>query len=178
MPAPSPAATARAVTIRGLLSYRLHRLANLISSSAALRYRRDFSVSLAEWRTIALLGADAPLSLNDLARAAGLHKSQMSRVVTGLVSRGLVERAADERDARGIRLTLARRGRRLYRGLIHAARERNDRLLGCLRVGEQAAFATILQKLEEEARALRLEERRPRPAARGRVRRPADGTHR
>src|SRR5262245_23562821 len=118
MPAPAAAGTRAALTIRDLLSYQLHRLANLISSSAAARYRRLFAVSLAEWRTIALLGAHAPLSLNELARAAGLHKSQMSRVVSGLVRRELAEREVDERDARGVRLSLTRRGRRLYQGLI------------------------------------------------------------
>ena len=58
--------------IRDLLSYRLHTVANLLSRGAELRYRREFGVSLWEWRTIALLGAvTEPLSLNHLAHAAG-----------------------------------------------------------------------------------------------------------
>ena len=43
--------------IRDLLSYRVHVVANLLSRGAELRYRREFGVSLWEWRTIALLGA-------------------------------------------------------------------------------------------------------------------------
>ena len=43
--------------IRDLISYRLHVVANLLSRGAELRYRREFGVSLWEWRTIALLGA-------------------------------------------------------------------------------------------------------------------------
>ena len=46
--------------IRDLLSYRLHEVANLLSRGAELRYRREFGVSLWEWRTIALLGARRP----------------------------------------------------------------------------------------------------------------------
>jgi len=62
--------------IRELLSYRLHEVANLLSRGAELRYRREFGVSLWEWRTIALLGgATEPLSLGHLAHAAGIHKS-------------------------------------------------------------------------------------------------------
>jgi len=103
----APASTRRArearsdgaLTIRDLLSYRLHVVANLLSRGAAMRYRREFGVSLWEWRTVALLGAQAPRSLNDLAAAAGLDKSQMSRVVAGLVERGIVARGADETDA-------------------------------------------------------------------------------
>ena len=58
--------------IRELISYRLHTVANLLSRGAELRYRREFGVSLWEWRSIALLGAvSEPLSLNHLAHAAG-----------------------------------------------------------------------------------------------------------
>ena len=86
--------------IRELLSYRLHEVANLLSRGAELRYRREFGVSLWEWRTIALLGGAAgPLSLNHLAHAAGIHKSQMSRVVSGLAKRKLVVRDANSQDA-------------------------------------------------------------------------------
>ena len=45
-----------APTIRELLSFRLHVVANLLSRGAEMRYRREFGVSLWEWRTVALLG--------------------------------------------------------------------------------------------------------------------------
>src|SRR6185436_13533616 len=108
--------------IRELLSYRLHEVANLLSRGAELRYRREFGVSLWEWRSIALLGGTRePVSLSLLAHAAGIHKSQMSRVVSGLSKRGLVRREPDPDDARGLRLTLSKTGQRLYDGLIRAA---------------------------------------------------------
>src|SRR4051812_49770924 len=81
--------------IQDLLSYKLHRVANLLSRGAELRYRREFGVSLWEWRTLALLGAaEEPMSLVQLAKAAGVDKGQMSRVVTGLADRRLVRRDA------------------------------------------------------------------------------------
>jgi DNA-binding MarR family transcriptional regulator len=92
--------------IQDLLSYRVHRVANLLSRGAELRYRREFGVSLWEWRTIALLGAaEEPLSLGHLARAAGIDKSQMSRVVSGLARRRLVLRRGATGDGRGVRFT-------------------------------------------------------------------------
>src|SRR5262245_18445421 len=119
--------------IRDLLSYRVHRVANLLSRSAELRYRREFGVSLREWRTIALLGAaDAPQSPGHLARAAGIDKGQMSRVVSGLVKRRLVLRAAHSRDGRGVRLTPSQNGLKVYKGLIRAAGQRDHALLDCL----------------------------------------------
>jgi DNA-binding MarR family transcriptional regulator len=140
--------------IRDLLSYRLHVVANLLSRGAELRYRREFGVSLWEWRTLALLGAvTEPLSLNHLAHAAGIHKSQMSRVVSGLTQRELVLRAADLNDGRGVRLTLSRSGRKLYEGLIGAAAQRDRVFRSCLSTEEKQVFETVLAKLAGQARA-------------------------
>src|SRR5687767_1970685 len=137
-----------------LLSYRLHVVANLLSRGAELRYRREFGVSLWEWRTLALLGAvSEPLSLNHLAHAAGIHKSQMSRVVSGLTKRKLVVRDANSEDARGVHLTLSRPGRKLYEGLIQAAAERDAAFRRCLTSNEKAVFEKALSKLAGQARA-------------------------
>jgi DNA-binding MarR family transcriptional regulator len=144
-----------APTIKELLSYRIHTVANLLSRGAEMRYRRDFGVSLWEWRTVALLGGAAlPLSLQELARAAGVDKSQMSRVVSGLARRRLVRRGADTQDGRGVRLTLSRSGLKLYEGLIHAAAERNAAFLGCLSARELATLEAAMAKLAREARAM------------------------
>lgn len=144
-----------APTIRDLLSYRLHVVANLLSRSAEMRYRREFGVSLWEWRTVALLGAAGePQSLNELARAAGIDKSQMSRVVSGLASRRIVSRAADFNDGRGVRLTLTKSGTRLYEGLIRSADERNAALLACLSARERESLDIALEKLVSRARRI------------------------
>jgi DNA-binding MarR family transcriptional regulator len=139
--------------IRDLLSYRLHTVANLLSRGAELRYRREFGVSLWEWRSIALLGAsESALSLNELARSAGIDKSQMSRVVSGLAERGLVTREADAADARGVRLALSKPGRRMYAGLMRAAGERDEAFIGCLTDSERKSFDRVLAKLAGQAR--------------------------
>jgi DNA-binding MarR family transcriptional regulator len=141
--------------ISDLLSYRVHVVANLLSRGAELRYRREFGVSLWEWRTIALLGAaDEPLSLGHLAHAAGIDKSQMSRVVSGLAKRRIVLREAHPGDGRGVRLTLTKGGRKLYDGLIRAAAERDTAVRSCLSSKEKNVFERVLTKLAGQAREL------------------------
>ncbi|MBU8546615.1 MULTISPECIES: MarR family winged helix-turn-helix transcriptional regulator [Roseomonadaceae] len=149
MSPPAPA------TIRDLLSYRIHRLANALSRGAARRYRRDFGVSLMEWRILALLGGFAPLTLRDLARESGLDKAQASRAVKALVARGLVERAAGA-DAREVALRLSPEGARVQDGLMQAARERDAAFRGALP-------AETLAVLEEAIRVLQAEARRQTP---------------
>jgi len=131
-----------------LVSFRLHSVANLLSRGAAMRYRREFGVTLWEWRTIALVGASPELSLNELAKVAGLDKSQVSRVVAGLTERELVLRRADSSDGRGIRLSLTTDGQRLYERLIEAANERNRVVLGALTDDDCIALDRVLGKLE------------------------------
>ena len=140
--------------IQDLISYRVHKVANLLSRSAELRYRREFGVSLWEWRSIALLGAAEPQSLVHLARAAGIDKGQMSRVVSGLARRKLVMRDANVEDGRGVHLRLSKSGRKLYAGLIGAAVERDQAFRSCLSAREKEAFETILGKLAGRAREL------------------------
>jgi DNA-binding MarR family transcriptional regulator len=150
-------------TIRELLSYRVHRLANALSRGAALRYRRDFDVSLMEWRILALLGGFAPMTLKRLSREAGLDKSQASRAVGGLVGRGLVTRLPGAGDAREVALRLSAEGERVQQGLMHAARERDAIFRAALSPADHAALEAALDRLEAVAR--RLAEQEPAPGA-------------
>ncbi|WP_372620212.1 MarR family winged helix-turn-helix transcriptional regulator [Falsiroseomonas sp.] len=163
-----------AQTIKDLISYRMHRVANALSRGAALRYRQGFDVSLMEWRILALLGDFAPLTLKDLARESGLDKSQASRAVADLVQRGLVLREIGREDAREVALRLSAEGRRTYAGLIAAARERDAAFQACLSEEERRVMDSALRKLEAEARrqtalaAPEGEPRRTRPVSRPR----------
>lgn len=149
---PAPRRSEEPVPITGLLSYRLHRLANGLSRSAALRYRREFDVSLGEWRAIALLGAHPALTLNALARLAGIDKAQMSRIVTKLVDRGLVMRRCGA--GRTTQLRLSRSGGDVYRGLITSANHRNQRVLARLSEHEAEVLDRVLDKLDAVSREL------------------------
>jgi DNA-binding MarR family transcriptional regulator len=142
------------MTIKDLLSYRMHQVSSQISRSAAMQYRSHFDVSLGEWRALALLGAGAALTLNELARAADLDKAQMSRIIAGLAKRELVAREEGQTRGQAVALTLTRSGQALYRKLIDAAIKRNDAFLTCLTPQERKALDSALVKLSTLARAL------------------------
>ncbi len=140
--------------IKQLISYRLHVLANLSARWAESRYQGRFGLKLLEWRAMALLGGYAPQSLTELARGAGLEKSYASRTVAGLIRRGLVTSAPDDRDARGKRFALTRAGRTLYARVFSDAVARSDAWLAVLSEGETSALMDMLQRLTDQARAL------------------------
>lgn len=133
------------LVITDLLSFRVRRLANVMSSSAGARYRREFGVSLPEWRTLALLGKTQPMTVNHLARLAALDKAQISRVVSGLASRKLVRKEPGPR--RSSQLSLTGTGQALYERIIYVANERDRTMLSTLNVEEKQVLGRALQKL-------------------------------
>jgi DNA-binding MarR family transcriptional regulator len=145
------------LTIKELLAYRISRVANVISRSAALRFKREFGVTLGEWRIVGLLGSDAPLTVNRLARLAALDKAQMSRAVTKLSDRGLIRR--EYGAGRSTVLNLTEQGQAVYAGLIHAANERDQLFLDALTPHEQDVLESALERLAVLANELEARER-------------------
>ena len=147
-----------AATIRDLLAYRLHVVANTISRSAATRYRREFEVTLGEWRSIALLAGFGPLGLNQLARQAGVDRGQISRIVAGLTERGLVSRT-HEVKGKPVSLVLTAKGKKVFDGLFNAALDRDEVFLGALTAQERSRFNAMLNKILAVARQVEKSER-------------------
>lgn len=143
--------TTKSTTIRDLLAYRLHVVANTISRSAAARYRREFDVTLGEWRTIALLAGYGPLGLNQLARQSGVDRGQISRIVAGLTERGFVTGTHDLKG-KPVSLSLTGKGRKLFQGLFGAALDRDEVFLGALSAKERTQFDDMLNKILDVAR--------------------------
>jgi len=146
--------------ITELLSSRLHTLAGLSAASAALRVERKFGLTLLEWRSIAMLGAFAPLSLKELARRAALDKSYASRTVSGLIERGLIVSERSDADARGVMLSLTKEGEALYRKVFPDAVARNERMLSPLTAEQRAQLMRMLESLTISARRVLEHERR------------------
>ena len=147
------------MTIGELLTYRIAVVSNTMSRVAALRFRSSFDVSIAEWRTIGLLGENQPRSINELARAANLDIAQASRVAQELGVRGLVHREEPTERGRPVWLRLTPRGVELYRQLIEDADERHRLILASLTHAERRHLDRILGKLTLLAKTMLSEER-------------------
>ena len=137
----------RQVNIKQLFTYRLNVLANMSSRIAALRNKREFGLSMLDWRMIALLASYAPLSLNRLAQEANLDKGRVSRAIADLIARGLIKRSVDEKDGRGIKLKLSVKGKSVYRRVLPHAVQRNDDLTAALTSVEKRTLEQIISKL-------------------------------
>jgi DNA-binding MarR family transcriptional regulator len=149
-----------APAFRPLLSYEVNSASDLLRRGAALRFRREQDVSLMEWRTLALIEHLQPVTLRALTDYASTDKAQISRIVSGLTQRGMVQRRAHSTDARSAELSLTAAGARTARGLAQAAQARDQALRATLSEDEARQLVAILDKLKAGARALIEQEER------------------
>ncbi len=137
--------------LKELFSFRLNLLAHRSSRIAALVNETEFNLDSREWRIIGLLGAFSPFSLQALAQEVNVDKSQASRIVSGLIERGIIQRGADESDGRGVQLSLTTDGKALYKKVFPKAIRRNELLLSVLSGSDREALERILTQLTEKA---------------------------
>jgi DNA-binding MarR family transcriptional regulator len=130
--------------------FRLNRLAAEVSSALSAEYAARYGLDIPEWRVLATLGFrhDA-CSAQYIAQCTRTHKSTISRAVTSLMKREIVERVENEDDRREFRLRLTRKGASLYEELIPRLLRREQEILSCLSTQERRDFARLLGKIEE-----------------------------
>jgi DNA-binding MarR family transcriptional regulator len=134
----------------GFVPFRLNRLAAEVSAELSGEYRERYGLDIPEWRVLATLGfrKDA-CSAQYIAHCTRTHKSTISRAVTSLMQRKLVERAENSDDRREFRLQMTPKGKTLYEELIPQLLRREQEILSCLSPQERKDFAAMLGKIEE-----------------------------
>ena len=129
--------------------FRLNRLAAEVSAALSSEYHERYGLDIPEWRVLATLGfRNDACSAQYIAHCTRTHKSTISRAVTALMTRQLVERVENEDDRREFQLRLTRKGKALYEELIPRLLRREQEILSCLSVQERKNFALMLGKIE------------------------------
>jgi len=132
------------------MPFRLNRLAAEVSSALAAEYAERYGLDIPEWRVMATLGfRNDPCSAQYIAHCTRTHKSTISRAVTSLMKRQMVERVENADDRREFRLRLTRKGAVLYEELIPRLLRREQEILSCLSALERKNLAALLGKIED-----------------------------
>jgi len=129
------------------MTWRWHLVSKLSDRVTAQAYQDKLDLSLGEARCLSAIGQFAPLSVNDLARRANLDKANASRAAQSLMQRGLVVKAANRDDGRGVVLGLSAAGRPLWRRTMRLVERRNREIFGCLSAEERRALDAILDRV-------------------------------
>jgi DNA-binding MarR family transcriptional regulator len=129
--------------------FRLNRLAAEVSAALSSEYQERYGLDIPEWRVLATLGfRNDACSAQYIAHCTRTHKSTISRAVTALMTRQLVERVENQDDRREFALRMTRKGKALYEELIPRLLRREQEILSCLSATEHKEFARILGKIE------------------------------
>ena len=129
--------------------FRLNRLAAEVSAALSSEYQERYGLDIPEWRVLATLGfRNDACSAQYISHCTRTHKSTISRAVTALMERRLIERVENEDDRREFRLRLTRKGKTLYEALIPRLLRKEDEILSCLSAKERKDFANLLGKIE------------------------------
>ena len=129
--------------------FRLNRLAAEVSNALSSEYQARYGLDIPEWRVLATLGfRNDACSAQYIAHCTRTHKSTISRAVTALMDRQLVERVENEDDRREFSLRMTRKGKALYQQLIPRLKRREREILSCLSAQERRDFAHMLDKIE------------------------------
>jgi DNA-binding MarR family transcriptional regulator len=129
--------------------FRLNRLAAEVSSALSGEYQERYGLDIPEWRVLATLGFRVEAcSAQYIAHCTRTHKSTISRAVTALMARQLVERVENEDDRREFALRMTRKGKALYEQLIPRLKRKEQAIMSCLSMQERKDFARMLGKIE------------------------------
>ena len=135
--------------LQNFLPYRLSVLSNRISQAIADRYEEKFSLSLPEWRVIAILGEEPDLSAAEVSQRTAMDKVAVSRAVKNLLATGRLERHFSNDDRRRSVLSLSAKGREVYQKVLPLALSYEATLLSGLSAKEREFLDNILNKLDD-----------------------------
>lgn len=138
-------------SVTDLLTYRLLRLSNTLGLYSNRRYRKQFNVTLPEWRVLSIIALHETTTARDISRALATDKAWVGLTVEKLVQHGLVQRSTDKRDLRRALVSLTRPGKEVHDAIMANARRRQKRLLGALPPGTAETLVACLDSLQAEA---------------------------
>jgi len=140
--------------LEDFLPYRMAVLSHTISTTIANVYEQRFSVSIPEWRVIAILGRFPGLSAVEVADRTMLDKVAVSRAVTKLIKNGRIDRQFADADRRRSILNLSDDGRQVHDEIAPLALAFEHDLLQGISTEDYDAFNIVIERLLAKARLL------------------------
>lgn len=134
--------------------YQLTHLQALVTNNIAQIYTGQFDLSPQQWRVLAVLGNNAPLSAKEISAQANLDKMPTSRAIIGMLEQKLLSKSAHDGDKRSSLLSLTKKGQNIYQQLVPMALKREQELLSVLSSEEQQQIKVMFEKLANQSRNL------------------------
>ncbi len=122
-----------------------------VSQSVADIYSRRHGLTVYEWRAMAVLGNNQPLTASEIVNHSSLDKVQVSRAIKSMTQSSLLERRVDNADKRRANLYLTTRGNEVFNELVPLVKERENELLSGLTDEETMLLKSLMSKVRNNA---------------------------
>ncbi len=142
---------AKKLRLQDYLPYRLSVAANSVSRLIARVYDERFQIAIPEWRVLAVLAEEGPMTQQSLCNRTIMDKVTVMRAAQGLLRRRFVLRLPNPDDGRSHRLQLTNQGRQLYDRVSPLALHQEAQLLKGIDPAEVARLHELLRQLQERA---------------------------
>jgi len=150
-PKTTPNSAKKKLRLQDYLPYRLSVAANAVSNLIARAYEDRFDLKIPQWRLIAVLADEGPLTPQVLCERTIMDKVTVTRAAQGLLERSLIKREPNSSDGRSHRLVLTASGERLYGQIAPLALEYETQLLAGIDQREIKTLERQLRRLEQAA---------------------------
>lgn len=128
-------------------AWQVNFLANFFVGPVYRELAERFDISRPEFVILYCLSQRPMLVARDVCLATGLPKNSISRAVSQLLDKGLIERLADASDKRAKPLVMTEAGKERLAELMPIMAERQANMRAVLDAGEQAEFDRLMGKL-------------------------------
>lgn len=135
------------LTLESYLPYKLSVTSNKVSALIAKAYEAKFGLSIPQWRLLAVLNQESPLSQLELVNRTFMDKVMVSRTVSSLIARGLIERKTQKADKRLQALSLTKDGQVVVDEIIPIAKELEAKILAPFSKEEILSLEGLLDAL-------------------------------
>jgi DNA-binding MarR family transcriptional regulator len=129
------------------LTYRLKALTKIADRLSGEMSRERLGVPYPEASIIGAVGTFGPQTVIDISRRTNLDKSQTSRTIEALLSKGILSRTASDKDARSVIISLTPDGKKIFKKIAPTIERRDRELYHSLSDPEMDALRYLLDKL-------------------------------
>jgi DNA-binding MarR family transcriptional regulator len=139
-----------AIDLDNYIPALLTHLALKLSGGAAAIYRRQFGLSITDWRIMALLAGEPWMTAGRVSALYGYDKAAVSRGLGSMLAKGLIETRFQGNNRRRQHLALTPDGLKMHDEIVKIALAREAQLVAGLTDDERRALVALLTRMATE----------------------------
>jgi DNA-binding MarR family transcriptional regulator len=129
------------------LAFRLARLVVIHEKNGAYWFKKSFDITVSQWRILGITHEMEPVAFRCVQETLNIDKGQLSRLLKVMTQKDLLTVKQSEKDARSVRITTTKAGKKLHAQVLKFSDMRNELIVSSLTKHEFLEFVRVLEKI-------------------------------